>query len=164
MEKHEIVENNKASTGLRLANFVIDIMVFYFCFILFGMVLAFLSVLTNLNIDFEAMANMDDMIDRLLTACLLVVYYFLLEKLFKGRTIGKFVTNTKVVTKCGAEPTAHHYFVRSLCRMVPFDGISFFWKNGWHDKWSDTRVVMAKQFDSDMQNLIDIENIGINDD
>ncbi|MDF3067610.1 MAG: hypothetical protein K0R38_3211 [Polyangiaceae bacterium] len=72
----------------------------------------------------------------------MIGYYLVLEGLFQV-TPGKLVTRTRVVDCNGHKPTLFQIFVRSLCRFVPFEPLSFFGrsKSGWHDRWSDTRVV-----------------------
>ncbi|MDR2823816.1 MAG: RDD family protein, partial [Prevotellaceae bacterium] len=123
MEKDKIVEKNLASKGLRFANSLIDMIIFYCAFILFGTILGILSLV--LNIDFTAMENVNSLLDRLITTCFIVIYYFVLEMLLKGRTIGKLITGTKVVSKWGEEPTSKDYLIRTISRLVPFDSLSF---------------------------------------
>lgn len=77
-----------------------------------------------------------------LSAFWLVGYYVVFEGLFQV-TPGKLITGTRVVDSNGHKPTFFQIFVRSLTRFVPFEPLSFFGssKSGWHDRWSDTRVV-----------------------
>jgi uncharacterized RDD family membrane protein YckC len=73
-----------------------------------------------------------------------VGYYFLCEAT-TGRTVGKLVSGTRVVTESGGKPTTLQILQRTLSRMVPFEPFSFFGPStGWHDRWSKTRVVMAR--------------------
>ncbi|MBW4888560.1 RDD family protein [Mucilaginibacter sp. HMF5004] len=68
-------------------------------------------------------------------------YYFLTEY-FLGKTPAKFLTKTLVVDVNGNMPSARVIATRTLCRLIPFDALSFiFATNGWHDSISDTRVV-----------------------
>lgn len=71
-------------------------------------------------------------------------YYFLFEATL-GRTPGKFLTGTRVVSTNGGRPSAAQILGRSLARFVPFEPFSFLFggnpPRGWHDKWSNTRVV-----------------------
>ena len=74
-----------------------------------------------------------------------VVYYSAFEFLF-GRTPSKFITQTKVVSIEGGKPSFHKILLRSCCRFIPLNVFSFlFAKLGWHDKISQTRVVMLKK-------------------
>ncbi|NMB82308.1 MAG: tetratricopeptide repeat protein [Ignavibacteria bacterium] len=74
-------------------------------------------------------------------------YYFVSEAL-TGRTIGKFITGTKVLCKDGTPLTIRKAFVRTLIRFVPFDPFTF-WNSssepiGWHDSIPGTIVVSVK--------------------
>ncbi|WP_349663302.1 RDD family protein [Cellulophaga lytica] len=41
------------------------------------------------------------------------------------KTIGKFVTKTKVVKMNGEKPTDGDIMTRTFCRLIPFDRLSF---------------------------------------
>lgn len=69
------------------------------------------------------------------------VYYLLTEGIF-GSTPIKCLTGTRVVDMYKFEnATFGHVVGRSLCRFIPFDSLSFFWKGDWHDDFSETLVV-----------------------
>jgi uncharacterized RDD family membrane protein YckC len=72
-----------------------------------------------------------------------LIYYTLMESFLQGKSLGKYVTKTRVVTHEGYQPELSTILVRSLCRAVPFDALSFLFKEpgGWHDEWSKTYVV-----------------------
>lgn len=90
-----------------------------------------------------------------------VFFYTLQEYFFKGRTVAKFVTKTQVVTVNGEEPTFTDYFIRSLCRFIPFDTLSFLFKiPGWHDTLSKTRVVKVEDFERNKTKFNEIDKIG----
>lgn len=74
---------------------------------------------------------------------LTVGYYFLMETVANGKTIGKFVTKTKVVTVDGRKPKPETILGRSFVRQVPFEAFSFLGEapNGWHDRWTKTIVI-----------------------
>ncbi|OYW69498.1 MAG: hypothetical protein B7Z21_01185 [Verrucomicrobiales bacterium 32-60-5] len=71
-----------------------------------------------------------------------LLYCTCFEGLF-GRSVGKWITGTKVVMVSGAALSFPRASLRSLCRLVPFDPFSFLGADaiGWHDKWTCTRVV-----------------------
>jgi len=75
---------------------------------------------------------------------ILFVYYFMWE-LVLGKTPGKFLTGTRVVTFTGERPTGGHIFKRSLARFIPFEAFSFFGGKGYpiglHDSLSGTCVI-----------------------
>jgi uncharacterized RDD family membrane protein YckC len=74
----------------------------------------------------------------------LLGYHFIFEATL-GRTPGKFLTGTRVVSSNGARASIGQILGRTLARFVPFEPLSFLFggnpPSGWHDKWSNTRVV-----------------------
>ena len=77
--------------------------------------------------------------------CITLFYYNFFEILF-ARTIGKFITQTVVVMVNGKRPQHETILIRSLCRLIPLNAISFLGitQRGWHDSISKTYVVRAK--------------------
>lgn len=71
-----------------------------------------------------------------------LLYYFLMEMLFQ-QTLGKMATQSVVVDEYGNKPTAWQFFLRTICRWVPFEPFSCLGtpSRGWHDKWSKTYVI-----------------------
>ena len=159
----KIVGDNKASLGIIFANLLIDRAMIYLLFFLYGV----FSVLTYelLNIEFfvnitDKLSSMNRVQDIILTSLIYFLYLFLMEYFTKGRTIGKYITGTKVLSTDGTQPTLQDYFIRTISRFVPFDPFSFFGYNGWHDNWSNTRVISIKKYESDRQAKSDINAIG----
>lgn len=133
--KHHVL----ASQGKRFANFLIDRIMLALIFFGFGIVAAAVG-------GEESIAWMEDMnriLDYILTAFVGTFYYVLMEGLMNGKTIGKYITRTKVVDQYGGAPDFGTIFVRTISRFVPFEQFSFLGDlgNGWHDKWSKTMVV-----------------------
>ncbi len=76
---------------------------------------------------------------------LYLAYHFLFEYFF-SRTPGKFFTKTKVTDLAGGKPKTKTLLIRNLCRLIPFDNISFLiGKTGWHDSISETEVVVVNK-------------------
>jgi uncharacterized RDD family membrane protein YckC len=46
-----------------------------------------------------------------------------------GKTVGKYVTGTQVLTEDGEQPSVGTIFIRTLCRIIPFEPFSFFGYN-----------------------------------
>lgn len=71
------------------------------------------------------------------------LYYILSEYLFEGKTLGKLVTNTRVVTLDGGRPTFNQILGRSFARIIPFEPFSYLGDSntGWHDQMSQTIVI-----------------------
>jgi uncharacterized RDD family membrane protein YckC len=73
-------------------------------------------------------------------------YYLICEALL-GATVAKFITGTRVVDDEGNHPSFGQVLGRTFARMVPFEWFSFFDTPpvGWHDDWSNTRVVLIRR-------------------
>lgn len=74
----------------------------------------------------------------------ILIYYPISEILF-GSSPGKFLTESRVVNSKAESPNSLTIFLRTLCRNIPFDALSFFSKRGWHDSLSETYVVKEKR-------------------
>ncbi|MDH6250900.1 putative RDD family membrane protein YckC [Chryseobacterium sp. H1D6B] len=160
----KIVESNKASLGIRFANLIIDRIVVYVLFFLFGTFAV--AAYQLLNIDFflniaDQLSQLSKIMDIIITSMVYFLYVFLMEYFTKGRTVGKYITGTKVISTEGTFPTLQEFFIRNISRFVPFDALSFFGGNGWHDSWSDTRVINVKNYNAEMAAKDDINSIGV---
>lgn len=70
-----------------------------------------------------------------------IAYYLLFEGI-SGRTMGKLFTQTKVVDSEGKKPDFSTILLRTFCRFIPLNALSFlFATKGWHDALSKTSVV-----------------------
>jgi len=127
----------------RFLNYLIDVVCVYaFMFILtfiLGIILAIVYP-SALNIFQDAENNI--VLNYILFFSSTLGYFMLFEAT-TGKTIGKMLTGTKVIDANGNKPDFKTILIRSLCRFVPFDGLSFLFADagGWHDQWSKTKVV-----------------------
>ncbi|GAB1594643.1 RDD family protein [Lysobacter claricitrinus] len=79
------------------------------------------------------------------TLPMFVLYYSGFEALF-GRTPGKFICGTRVVTEHGAAPSFGQALGRTISRMIPFEPFSVLFSEegrGWHDSIAKTKVIRA---------------------
>ncbi len=130
-----------ASIEKRFANFLLDL-IFYFAFsIVFGMVLGILLVI--LAPDSLYIFDEDNKLVNYLLGFIAGMIYFTTLEYYTGRTIAKYITKTKVVTENGEKPKLKTVLIRSACRFIPFEQLSFFssTKSGLHDVLSKTMVV-----------------------
>ncbi|MBW7675953.1 RDD family protein [Chryseobacterium chendengshani] len=157
MRKHlKIVENNKASKGLRFANYFVDLFTFYILF-----TCAFLMLLTISPAFNSWISNINSITDRLLSIVCYVVYIFIIESVTGGRSLGKLITGTKVIMIDGSKPSVSNFFIRNITRgIILIDQLSFFGETGLHDSWSDTRVISIKNYEAEKQVRTDIEDLG----
>jgi len=124
-----------ASVGKRFLNYLIDFIIFYIIIIILIIILN----LTNSHVILNSMSG------ELFILILFFIYFSLFETIFKGRTIGKFITGTKVIMEDGTAAATKAFSLRSLCRLVPFEPFSAFGGRPWHDKWTRTFVIDVKQ-------------------
>lgn len=134
-----------ASTGQRFVNYLIDTIAMYiFSYgagLIFG-VLIYAAGGMDSSGDFKAGATFFLLIIML---CFFVVYYTFSEGVSGGRSLGKLVTGTKVVKIDDSEITWKDAFIRSLCRLVPFEPLSILGGTPWHDSWTDTKVIKIRK-------------------
>ncbi|AZA80634.1 hypothetical protein C1637_12640 [Chryseobacterium lactis] len=158
-----VVDRNRSQKMVRLAHLIIDRLVIYFIFIAFGFFSSLLYELTGIAFFFEIvqkMASVSKVTDILITASVYFIYIFLIEYFTKGRSIGKYITGSKVICIDGSEPTFKDYFIRNISRFVPLDAFSFIGENGWHDSWSETRVINLKNYKAERQAKSEIDELG----
>lgn len=164
MKNHyRIVDRYQAEKILRFVNFIID----YFISIIIVIVLYSLAILlyslitgTDYVVNADKLAVINKYLDRIITAILYAFVIYLTEFLTKGRSLGKLITGTMVVKDDGSLPTSEDFLKRNFSRIVPFDALSFLGSRGWHDSWSDTKVVKRKSFLEALERENSIEDIG----
>ena len=158
------VELSLTSKGKRFLNLLIDSFIYYF--VNLYMVTPLLSILIISSNGLGGIASNTEnlwvlyIIYYVFTILIYSLYFGLQEYLFKGRTIGKFITGTTVVTLSGENPTFKVYLIRALCRCIPFEPFSFFGDTGWHDSISKTRVVNTSDFMLNKIKYNSIDQIG----
>ncbi len=73
-----------------------------------------------------------------------LIYYLFFEYFF-GSTPAKMLTELRVVNEKGDKASLKSLAIRSISRRIPFDSISFFSAQGWHDRLSETKVIQEKR-------------------
>jgi uncharacterized RDD family membrane protein YckC len=134
-EQKQKVDSNVVGSGIRFVNFIIDFIIW--------LILAFIiSFIIGLLIPVTAESQgILTLFVYVLFFGTFIAYYAIMEIKFQ-KTVGKFVTKTKVVKMNGEKPENGEIITRTFCRLIPFDRISFlFVKNGIHDFLSKTKVV-----------------------
>lgn len=131
--KEESQETKKAKSmagsGLRFLNWIIDSFV-WLC-------MAFI-----LTLPFSTKITWQKMLCYIIIFTSYILYYYLLETKYQ-KTLGKFITKTKVVKNSEERPSKSDIIVRTLLRIIPFfDSASYlFIRNGLHDRLSETKVI-----------------------
>jgi len=153
-----------SSKTKRFLNYLIDLIIFYSLFAILGIVLYFIAdsvANEDLMYFLDDLDNVNPLLDRLITAFIMVLFYTVLEG-FSQKTVGKLITQTKVVLEDGEKPSFGVILKRSLSRIIPFEAFSFLGETsrGWHDSISKTYVVDAKIFDEQKKSHEDYLLIG----
>ena len=130
----------RASANKRLANYIIDLIVFYLVVFAIAMAIAVVSPDTFQSFTDNSSFNL---LDRLISLVLYALFMSIEEALFKGKTIGKFITKTRAVNLDGTPISTSTAFARGFSRAVPFCAFSAFGDvcNPWQDRWTNTMVI-----------------------
>lgn len=135
----------QASIGKRFINYFIDA-------IIFGL-LTFIALIIFGTINPEALESFIkanetgfSFSQQLLIQVIYGTYMFIVEALFKGKSLGKLVTGTRAVRRDGTTILLRDAQLRGLCRMVPFNAFSALGSPSypWHDRWTKTFVIDEK--------------------
>jgi uncharacterized RDD family membrane protein YckC len=149
-EHHLFADNEyqlvQASGGKRFANYIIDLIVFYALLFGSGVIIGLLNPAA-----FDSIPEEDSLgyslLDRLFGLILYGLYMFVVEALFKGKSLGKLITGTRAVNEDGSNISAKTALVRGLSRAVPFNAFSALGTPSypWHDKWAKSYVIDEKE-------------------
>ena len=131
----------RASAGKRLANYIIDVIVYYL--LAFAIVFAISAVSPGA---FDTATSDDsglDIMDRIISLLFYALYMSIMEAIFKGKSVGKFITQTRAVYYDGSPIAANSAFSRGFSRAVPFCVFSALGDpcNPWQDRWTNTLVI-----------------------
>lgn len=133
------------SAGLRFVNSLIDGIALQLISAMAGGIIGL--VLGSLALDLTDGPILFIIGNLMVTIALSITYHFIMENA-NGTTIGKLLTQTRVVHETGRKATSKEIFIRSLCRYIPFDAFSYLGSGvGWHDTISKTRVVSKENYD-----------------
>lgn len=123
----------------RFINFISDIATATVCLLVF---LYFLGWLMSISGRWPRF--IEGMSLQLMWLIIYFMYLFFTEFALRGKTIGKYITNTRVVGMNGQNASFFQLFLRCLIRIVPMEPLSIFIgknNNTWHDQWSRTKVI-----------------------
>ncbi|MEO8534134.1 MAG: RDD family protein [Flavobacterium sp.] len=151
------------SGGQRFLNYILDNIFILLTIFILGIFTAFFSSLFDLYGLASWQGNIGDLEGRLIFIFITIVYYTFTEGLF-GRSLGKLITGTIVVDENGEKPDFGTILKRTLCRIIPFDGLSFLGSGrGWHDSMSDTYVVNKKALEEEVRLFHELKLIGVDE-
>lgn len=127
------IKNVPASKTKRFINLIID----YFATILFGFIFGLGIAFLGFN-DFLQKTN-----ENILGFLVVFLYYLFFESIF-GKTVGKLITRTRVISLDNNKANFTSVLKRTLSRFIPFEAFSYLFDEkaiGWHDRISNTRVI-----------------------
>jgi len=131
-------EMRLASSAQRFLNLLVDYVGVIAFAAVAGGVFAFARILLSGGVPPGTGTN------QLVGMIAMIAYYVLFETL-GGRTLGKLVTGTKVVSADGRPASFSQIVGRTFARFIPFDAFTFFGSTpGWHDSLSKTRVIRVR--------------------
>src|ERR1700733_4310943 len=88
-----------ASTGKRFANYLIDVIAFVFLWYIFLVIFISSGGVIRSYKPYSG----PDLLFRLVILIFYAMFLFLCELIFKGRSVGKFITGTRAVDENGIE-------------------------------------------------------------
>jgi len=122
-------------TGTRFGYFIVDLIL--------NIILQF--GVSFLFMEFIPASDKSGEFQKLVSFLFYYGYYFVFEQVF-GQTPGKMLLGYVVINKYAQLPTVSETAIRTLCRLIPFEGLSCFnEKGGWHDRFSNTYVVSKEE-------------------
>jgi uncharacterized RDD family membrane protein YckC len=127
-----------ASPIKRILNWCIDTS----SFIVIVSVIIFLLGLPSLLIGI-----LTTLIGKIFIAISISIYFFVIELIMNGQSIGKYITKTQVVNNLGYRPDLSAYLLRSFFRLIPLSGISVFFagQKTIYDNISKTIVIDTRR-------------------
>ncbi|MCW9041424.1 MAG: RDD family protein [Flavobacteriales bacterium] len=132
-ETQDSIDSNSVSPFARALHLIIDTIAYF--------ILTFILSATIGTLFASVFEGLVDLFGYFILIISYFIYYVFMEVKFQ-KTLGKFITQTKVVMHNGQKPLLTDILTRTAYRLIPFDWISYLIKrNGLHDYLSQTRVV-----------------------
>jgi len=127
-----------ASKKRRLGTFLVD-------YAVYTLICGVVTIVVVLTLGEQAV---DGNRAYLITLPAFLVYYAGFEGTI-GRTPGKLVFGTRVVTRTGGDPSVGQAIGRTLSRFIPFEPLSVLFATdgeaiGWHDAIARTKVIRTR--------------------
>lgn len=154
----EITDDMLASSGQRIANYIMDVIIQYVIYFVLIMIIAIIAgALGATSVPYW----ISGFSGTVLFLVFMMSYYTLTES-YLSRSFAKYITKTMVVMEDGSKPDGQTIFRRSLCRLIPFEIFSFLgsYGRGWHDTISDTYVVKKDVFEREKELFYSFDEIG----
>lgn len=131
-----------ASRWQRLVNLIIDAIVYSILLIFTGFFASILYYVFDYDGLLIWVMELSPAAVSTFNITMLVLYYVLME-VFTQRTLGKYISGTKVVLADGTKAGIGAILLRTACRYIPLEVFSVFGEAGrmWHDSIPNTYVI-----------------------
>jgi uncharacterized RDD family membrane protein YckC len=161
----KVTDDLMASRGHRFLNYIIDVVIIYILIFGVSIIIALIANYLEATSFLEWLQNINGLEEYLIYFIIMIPYFTLMESIF-SKSVGKFITKTMVVLEDGSKPESGTILRRTLCRIIPFDGLSFLGtpSRGWHDSITDTYVVRKDDFERSKELFYAFDEIGVNQD
>lgn len=142
-----ITDELLATRGQRFFNCILDLLIVHTILASIVTTVVIIGDVTN-NYDLKAWVESTTLLERLFFWIVMLFLYYFLSEAYFARTFAKYFTKTIVVTKEGLKPSYKIILLRTLCRFIPVEALTFLGSNvrGLHDLFSDTYVVRKHEF------------------
>jgi uncharacterized RDD family membrane protein YckC len=162
-EEFEVTDDLMASRGQRFLNYIIDTIIIYILIFGVSFITALIANYMGATGFLEWLQNINGLEEYLIYFLIMIPYFTLMESIF-SKSVGKFITKTMVVLEDGSKPESSTILKRTLCRIIPFDGLSFLGtpSRGWHDSIIGTYVVKKDDFERSKELFYAFDEIGVN--
>jgi|APLak6261695196_1056220.scaffolds.fasta_scaffold05769_2 uncharacterized RDD family membrane protein YckC len=136
-----------ASPVQRFFNLIIDLLIIYAILLGIETTIKIISDVTNSRFLSEGIENLD-VVDQCVIGIIIAILYYSLTEIYFSRSLAKYFTKTVVTMKDGSKPDNKTIFMRTFCRLIPIDFLTFLKipARGWHDTISGTYVVKKHPF------------------
>lgn len=141
-ESKKIEGANAAPHKIRFLNYILD----GIAIIIIAIVVMFLyvAIIVLINPSLGKNGGLTFWIFLAIFILVKFFYYFIFDR--RGKTLAKYVSKTRTVSKDGHKISTRQAVIRSLARFIPFESLSFLGvvSKGWHDSIAGTLVVTDK--------------------
>lgn len=140
--EQELASQQDAKAELRFVNYVIDLLSYYAIVIVFVLLVAASAYGSKV---FEAIERMSDVSDFVLLHVFYGLYIMIVEGVFKGKTLGKLITGTRVIHERTSSFSWRDAIRRGIMRMIPLEYFTACVGSPFHDQWTATRVIKERR-------------------
>jgi uncharacterized RDD family membrane protein YckC len=150
-----------ATQGQRFLNFSIDLIFIYILILSAGTTIILIAEATN-NFAVSGWVETMNVVEIIVYGLLILFLYYFLTEVYFSRTLAKLVTRTIVVKSDGSKPTIKMIFIRTICRFIPFEALSYLGtvSRGWHDGISGSYVVKKRKLAKSIRYFNNPEEFG----